>query len=245
MTSVGSGRSRWAHPRSRGADGVVAGGAGAGEGSSPLARGGPSTSPTPRTRRRAHPRSRGADAVPLWRRRRPVGSSPLARGGLALRQPDPQHAGLIPARAGRTARTTTAASAAWAHPRSRGADSPRCASAHPWGGSSPLARGGHRARRADTDRRGLIPARAGRTPSGVASSSTLLGSSPLARGGPRFAPLQVITDGLIPARAGRTSGARRVASRRGAHPRSRGADTRTLRARPRVKGSSPLARGGP
>ena len=49
---------------------------------------------------------------------------------------------------------------------------------------------------------------------------------------------------LIPARAGRTRTARRCPRRARAHPRSRGADSRSAPLFFRIAGSSPLARGG-
>ena len=133
---------RRAHPRSRGADRVTIYRDPSVTGSSPLARGGrywPVDSSTPKgliparagrtrwssrrpTGRGAHPRSRGADQVVDAREVPVPGSSPLARGGLSLRQPDPQHAGLIPARAGRTSSRVSRQPKRRAHPRSRGAD---------------------------------------------------------------------------------------------------------------------------
>ena len=91
-------------------------------------------------------------------------------------------------------------------------------------GSSPLARGGRAASRAGGTVRGLIPARAGRTPHrgafltrawahprsrGADAAVTkveiyLWGSSPLARGGPAVRSPAPNSRGLIPARAGRT-----------------------------------------
>ncbi len=93
--------SRWAHPRSRGADEALGSAKLYGSGSSPLARGGqrhPSAATTTRgliparagrtvvswmsrPTVRAHPRSRGADLQPTVQFIRNGGSSPLARGG--------------------------------------------------------------------------------------------------------------------------------------------------------------------
>ena len=132
------------------------------------------------------------------------------------------------------------------------------------GGSSPLARGGHRTLSRIHRPPGLIPARAGRTsprpPQGrdrrahprsrgadlndLLGTLTGLGSSPLARGGLRREGPATMSAGLIPARAGRTGGARRGALGLGAHPRSRGADGFKGAAAGMQTGSSPLARGG-
>ena len=233
-------------------------------GSSPLARGGPSTD-TPRgviqgliparagrTADRspcssatwAHPRSRGAD-----RRKR--------RRHRADR-------GLIPARAGRTGSSANRAATSGAHPRSRGADVGPLVGSSSWWGSSPLARGGLGRRRGGGGRRGLIPARAGRTSKGADIASTHgahprsrgadrptartrvphSGSSPLARGGPPIPSTVTSQSGLIPTRAGRTRwpNLRRWCSR--AHPRSRGADPTYRPGIASSVGSSPLARGG-
>ena len=88
-----------------------------------------------------HPRSRGVyiricDALGI----RP-GSSPLARGlhgGLSF---SPVRGWIIPARAGFTTRTTSPASSARDHPRSRGVYLLRPSSRQGHNGSSPLARG--------------------------------------------------------------------------------------------------------
>ena len=130
-------------------------------------------------------------------------------------------------------------------------------------GSSPLARGKHRRRRADGHARRLIPARAGKTRTSPALTRReqahprsrgenwraglrhiyCPGSSPLARGkqSPRYARGRRI--GLIPARAGKTSGSRATAVRRAAHPRSRGENFPACLRRKSSCGSSPLARG--
>ena len=164
--SSGRPRSRTrAHPRSRGADRLRVAADPADEGSSPLARGrhhrhGPTPADvgliparagrTPGSDSRiacrgAHPRSRGADDTNGVTLDGSKGSSPLARGG-----PSKSHA---------------ARSAPVAHPRSRGADSAGVHADAAVMGSSPLARGG-RARAGGRGREpGLIPARAGRTPS--------------------------------------------------------------------------------
>ena len=171
---------------------------------------------------------------------------------------------LIPARAGRTTTTPTRRFRPRAHPRSRGADTQAAVDLSAAGGSSPLARGGLPACGHGDRDRGLIPARAGRTPhaqsntpttrahprsrgadsKATAESSAVAGSSPLARGG-RIGPSVVpVAGGLIPARAGRTWIAFPPDAGVGAHPRSRGADIRRLPFALGKKGSSPLARGG-
>ncbi len=282
--SRGSGFRPGAHPRSRGADracGPAPCGTG---GSSPLARGGrraracgtrgggliPAragrTSP-PRWLRphgQAHPRSRGADARSARRRRPKRGSSPLARGGRGRRCQVEVGPRLIPARAGRTCGSAAPSSAPWAHPRSRGADDVSHLRSYAPVGSSPLARGGPALAGVSPDAVGLIPARAGRTGQTAAASAARpahprsrgadkdpparsamrSGSSPLARGGPAWPAQAAPERRLIPARAGRTEPGRPSASRRAAHPRSRGADHARVTCTLAGRGSSPLARGG-
>ena len=131
-------------------------------------------------------------------------------------------------------------------------------------GSSPLARGGRAASRAGGTVRGLIPARAGRTPHrgafltrawahprsrGADAAVTkveiyLWGSSPLARGGHGLRAVKNSRPGLIPARAGRTTTATLIGKGSRAHPRSRGADDVVGSSVDPGAGSSPLARGG-
>ena len=172
-----------AHPRWRGADQISPDAADLADGSSPLARGGPthhprrhdlpglipagagrtSTLPLCTALARAHPRWRGADR----RRTRPLmwhlGSSPLARGGRPPLNPLIPARRLIPAGAGRTRTTPPRTAAKGAHPRWRGADSVTVIMLRPSSGSSPLARGGRRSGRRWRPGCGLIPAGAGRT----------------------------------------------------------------------------------
>ena len=253
-----------AHPRSRGADRDEVIRLAHQQGSSPLARGGQArrvedgyrqgliparagrTGSTSGISRcvGAHPRSRGADTLTALGLTAKQGSSPLARGGLEQ------------------------GSDAWlqarAHPRSRGADNSNERDSSVSRGSSPLARGGRRLGCAGAGRRGLIPARAGRTRSRASSRpgdrahprsrgadsiarnarACCRGSSPLARGGPGPTRGEASPDGLIPARAGRTPSRTTGAQAPRAHPRSRGADLRLTSAGRMTRGSSPLARGG-
>ena len=150
--------------------------------------------------------------------------------------------GLIPARAGTTARFTPSKLAGGAHPRSRGdhflADD---FAARRWG-SSPLARGPPKLSSIEKGAEGLIPARAGTTCFGcpvgqdggahprsrgdhvmvVVTFQMFRGSSPLARGPPGTLLSTLDVDGLIPARAGTTILPMGFYGRTGAHPRSRG-----------------------
>ena len=149
-----------------------------------------------------HPRSRGVYSDPDTARGQAEGSSPLARGLRQAVAGHGLHEGIIPARAGFTKLMDLPGWARPDHPRSRGVyKSPQntCPDAL---GSSPLARGLRKQRRAPRRARRIIPARAGFTVSscgrvmgrgdhprsrGVYEAfdqelQVVVGSSPLARG---------------------------------------------------------------
>ena len=130
-------------------------------------------------------------------------------------------------------------------------------------GSSPLTRGKPASRSTTLQRRGLIPAHAGKTsathwrplrsrahprsrgentqPPGVLSSTR--GSSPLTRG-KRLQEQRRPNEGrLIPAHAGKTHHRRSIRKPRRAHPRSRGENIVALVQGLVGMGSSPLTRG--
>ena len=112
-------------------------------------------------------------------------------------------------------------------------------------GSSPLARGLRPRFQGGRRRPGIIPARAGFTPSTRRQSHSTSGSSPLARGLHRGHRLLGQRNGIIPARAGFT---RRCAGRMCPgpdHPRSRGVYAARGASEIGYVGSSPLARGLP
>ena len=171
------------HPRSRGVYGPWCTATHRHAGSSPLARGLPLhggrrrpaggiiparagfTAPTwcrPRTRW-DHPRSRGVYLENLVRGTLKVGSSPLARGLRTADTSEEQIRRIIPARAGFTVASSSAARLVRDHPRSRGVYPAFEARKRFAAGSSPLARGLH-ARVSHQQRRvRIIPARAGFT----------------------------------------------------------------------------------
>ena len=191
---------------------------------------------------RDHPRSRG---VYSWgARRRPVvpGSSPLARGLPPRECPGCVRSGIIPARAGFTARGGARPGPIQDHPRSRGVY--RLGGVWPVGGlgSSPLARGLRMSHSLAEIISGIIPARAGFTASSRPRASAGSdhprsrgvygarlkpgardrGSSPLARGLHRRRRRPSSNRRIIPARAGFTTVCA-VRARPGKdHPRSRG-----------------------
>ena len=180
----------------------------------------------PTTGTRDHPRSRGVydyayrHAMNVW------GSSPLARGLPAGGFEAHRVVRIIPARAGFTCSGSRRGLPRRDHPRSRGVYRSRRGGGHTRPGSSPLARGLREPARNRLNRRRIIPARAGFTPSGCAgrvrsadhprsrgvyegvkvSWNNSAGSSPLARG--LLAPSMrgFRSSGIIPARAGFTSG---------------------------------------
>ena len=153
------------------------------QGSSPLARGLPTTAPRPspstriiparagftgypawvRSRAPDHPRSRGVYRIGVVLRRWLRGSSPLARGLLEVVVTAPDLARIIPARAGFTATGSANSRTPGDHPRSRGVyEFPSILTA--WNaGSSPLARGLQHGLRLARVLLGIIPARAGFT----------------------------------------------------------------------------------
>ena len=251
------------HPRSRGVYPAQTATRLAPLGSSPLARGlqhvgvGPQHDPgiiparagftrtgRPATARRwDHPRSRGVY---------------VDDGGHL-----PVHPGIIPARAGFTERTTRTERGGGDHPRSRGVYMASDFLDEQWAGSSPLARGLRVQNMVVVALVGIIPARAGFTPStqcgwrgasdhprsrGVYRRVLVAawgkdGSSPLARGLPPIPPSPAARTGIIPARAGFTWCRRPGRPTSWDHPRSRGVYAgHSSHPLPRV-GSSPLARG--
>ena len=153
-----------------------------------------------------------------------MGSSPLARGTPLCSLPNRWGRGLIPARAGNTARSLPCRYAKWAHPRSRGEHVTFTDGTAHRTGSSPLARGTPETVTLAPLCGGLIPARAGNTvclhsrhyrPRAHPRSRgehrvggdpllRLRGSSPLARGTQNLLPFTLDFCGLIPARAGNT-----------------------------------------
>ena len=196
---------------------------------------------------------------------RAQGSSPLARGTPFSDVPECLSAGLIPARAGNTASRHGGNDSHRAHPRSRGEHSCVVGSETKLTGSSPLARGTRLVVTGLSWSTGLIPARAGNTPTQphtgregrahprsrgehrISETQIIVsgGSSPLARGTHGAGHLRARACGLIPARAGNTRARRILSAVIRAHPRSRGEHpTRGRRCSSRA-GSSPLARGTP
>ena len=231
----------------------------------------------------AHPRSRGENKPSGALANIAYGSSPLTRGKLQARRGGldlsgliPAHAGktgrdadatpvggLIPAHAGKTAPQPQPSSAQSAHPRSRGENATVWSASSGYMGSSPLTRGKRGQRQVVFDRRGLIPAHAGKTSRMMKSGSdkaahprsrgenspsrgsviAATGSSPLTRGKRYERKSMPYAGGLIPAHAGKTRHDYRTSAAREAHPRSRGENTFPPYRGAKLSGSSPLTRG--
>ena len=192
-----------------------------------------------------HPRSRGVYRRACGTCAAGAGSSPLARG-----LPPPSRQGLtgmgiIPARAGFTAGNAGHHGSFRDHPRSRGVYDEAADKMSHLTGSSPLARGLPDTALGERIDAGIIPARAGFTPTAAAWRASgpdhprsrgvyvrihhmtwqNRGSSPLARGLLRADLYDDLADRIIPARAGFTFQHFRPRRRSGDHPRSRGVYT--------------------
>ena len=105
-----------------------------------------------------HPRSRGENGVPLDMPRCAPGSSPLARGKPNLTAFRNGQGGIIPARAGKTARVPYLAPPPPDHPRVSGENRARYGSAGPNHGSSPRERGKRAGEPFEVAFEGIIPA---------------------------------------------------------------------------------------
>ena len=153
--------------------------------------------------------------------------------------------------------------AARAHPRSRGENTATTARSPAWPGSSPLTRGKLEDMCGVSLSRGLIPAHAGKTPTGARGPASCrahprsrgenrwgrgfagreAGSSPLTRGKRLASRVCIVIRGLIPAHAGKTVLRVLRAGACAAHPRSRGENSPTNAFTAVPAGSSPLTRG--
>ena len=211
----------------------------------------------------AHPRSRGENLAGAFNPVSLIGSSPLTRGKRAHCLRLALQPGLIPAHAGKTSDPFKMASAARAHPRSRGENRGRSVRSPLLRGSSPLTRGKPGGLITPTPARRLIPAHAGKTPCRQRCSfqipahprsrgenppvgrhpGVLEGSSPLTRGKLSDVADVRATERLIPAHAGKTVPDRVIGSGDRAHPRSRGENKPSGALANIAYGSSPLTRG--
>ena len=212
---------------------------------------------------RAHPHSRGENSSEAGDEKGSTGSSPLTRGKPRAEVRLDGLNGLIPTHAGKTRMIFRASALHTAHPHSRGENRAFDVLAVGRMGSSPLTRGKQGFLALVERGTGLIPTHAGKT---MVSSvfigrpwahphsrgenkraelfdRALDGSSPLTRGKPVSAGRRVCSLGLIPTHAGKTAYARRRPPSPGAHPHSRGENSRVSASAPSGMGSSPLTRG--
>ena len=110
----------------------------------------------------AHPRSRGENPFSTSIAGRGMGSSPLTRGKSSTTENSSSATGLIPAHAGKIGRKAAAGLSCRAHPRSRGENDGFVGRHGGGSGSSPLTRGKFSEQQPTIDRKGLIPAHAGK-----------------------------------------------------------------------------------
>ena len=214
---------------------------------------------------RDHPRSRGENTANVLRAIGDSGSPPLARGKQPRRVPLGDRSGITPARAGKTHGRPTRTRRRADHPRSRGENFAVPWPRRPRTGSPPLARGKRDRRRRDHQAVGITPARAGKTATCSARSTSpgdhprsrgenlatavlrrsAAGSPPLARGKQDDASVRRSGPGITPARAGKTRACGRAGAVAPDHPRSRGENFVADSYLGRMSGSPPLARGKP
>ena len=134
----------------------------------------------------AHPRSRGENISRATRSRSMGGSSPLTRGKLLQHERQQGRDRLIPAHAGKTARTGGCAAASGAHPRSRGENSGRRTWTRAPRGLIPAHAGKTMRARRPGRAGGAHPRSRGENCASFTSLPTTAGSSPLTRGKRRW-----------------------------------------------------------
>ena len=189
--------------------------------------------------RAAHPRAGGENLGDEDPGVLEVGSSPRGRGKPDWRRRRSLGAGLIPARAGKTAFNSSLNCAAWAHPRAGGENFTFRIGNQVIAGSSPRGRGKRCIMVVTFRCGGLIPAWAGKTARLTCSPSVgwvhprvggknddldlvrerVSGSSPRGRGKLHQLANCIQAGGLIPAWAGKTVGDGAIHGHCGAHPR--------------------------
>ena len=211
----------------------------------------------------AHPRAGGKNITAVWDGIVTVGSSPRGRGKHCEPVECSVIAGLIPARAGKTASMPLDSTVIGAHPRAGGENSRSSRTFVSWLGSSPRGRGKHQVWRCYEEHSRLIPARAGKTslhdtscamyrahPRAGGENRDFMavniverGSSPRGRGKPDHAKNPRNRARLIPARAGKTGRHLSKIVSKKAHPRAGGENTAMQSLNGSIPGSSPRGRG--
>ena len=129
------------------------------------------------------------------------------------------------------------------HPRIRGEHALDEADTAVSAGSSPHTRGAPADDDVDAEGRGIIPAYAGSTITGLPDCNHEAGSSPHTRGARQIGAQSLGRGGIIPAYAGSTRLIRRVVSAPRDHPRIRGEHALIRRDVQTGQGSSPHTRG--
>ena len=255
----------WAHPRSRGENGVSKNTKAPRAGSSPLTRGKHDLRDRLSPESRLIPAHAGKTGVDFNEADVIGGSSPLTRGKPRIITGRTYVMRLIPAHAGKTLRNVFDGWDAEAHPRSRGENELTDYVGDADNGSSPLTRGKPTPINGHVVVGWLIPAHAGKTGlrtrrASVAqahprsrgenlyspvSQEMCRGSSPLTRGKRDGGVVDGDEAGLIPAHAGKTWRQRLPFRLLPAHPRSRGENSCGDWSPSTHAGSSPLTRGKP
>ena len=192
---------------------------------------------------RVDPRSRGEDPPAGFGSTTVRGRSPLTRGRQERVDGAVKDFGSIPAHAGKTGREVVTQGHAEVDPRSRGEDSSRSARTSCCGGRSPLTRGRRYARTGGTDRKGSIPAHAGKTGFLSLMWGMTEGRSPLTRGRRSRRGDARSSSRSIPAHAGKTDASMARTACLQVDPRSRGEDSVRPAEVIAAAGRSPLTRG--
>ena len=194
---------------------------------------------------RAHPRSRGENGERAALNGDREGSSPLTRGKPLQGMVRPRTRRLIPAHAGKTALAGPLGPLGWAHPRSRGENSPFMVGVALTCGSSPLTRGKPSNESGVLRGRRLIPAHAGKT---MRREQRRPGSGAHPRSrGENLVDAHVCGRhyGSSPLTRGKRWYVRPRPRTAVAHPRSRGENFDPSACGHLFRGSSPLTRGKP
>ncbi len=212
-----------------------------------------------------HPRACGANPDFRAAAERETGSSPRVRGKRSRSTRHCRCSWIIPARAGQTQETSGKNTGDADHPRACGANESSLSRLSSTSGSSPRVRGKQLYETAKSQKRRIIPARAGQTGSsrppwsapsdhpracGANKGSQdgfaqLFGSSPRVRGKRTAKTGQHATKRIIPARAGQTRYFQQRRFRRPDHPRACGANAAVIVSIRVTAGSSPRVRGKP
>ena len=210
-----------------------------------------------------HPRACGANPDFRAAAERETGSSPRVRGKRSRSTRHCRCSWIIPARAGQTQETSGKNTGDADHPRACGANESSLSRLSSTSGSSPRVRGKQLYETAKSQKRRIIPARAGQTGSsrppwsapsdhpracGANKGSQdgfaqLFGSSPRVRGKHDIFSKGGFVGRIIPARAGQTRRSSCRYESRPDHPRACGANPIFSASNVTLSGSSPRVRG--